>query len=53
MDELNKDMLRSWTPEERDEYQKCLQQRMGQAARFYEILVEVRVEQGDYQHGDE
>lgn len=53
MDELSKDMLRSWTPEKRDEYQRNLQHRMAQAAIFYEILVEVRVEQGDYQHGDE
>lgn len=46
---LNKDLLRTWTPEKRDEYQKALQMRMADLAMFYQQVVEVRVEEGDYE----
>lgn len=46
---LNKDLLRTWTPEQRNEYQKALQRRMADLAMFHAQLVEVRVEEGDYE----
>lgn len=46
---LNKDLLRTWTPEQRDEYQRSLRQRMADIAIFYDQLIEVRVEEGDYE----
>lgn len=46
---LNKDLLRTWTPEQRAEYQRSLQQRMADLAMFHTQLVEVRVEEGDYE----
>jgi hypothetical protein len=45
---LNKDILRSWTPEQRGEYQRNIQQQMAQLAIFHSQIVEVRVEEGDY-----
>jgi len=48
---LNKDLLRTWTPEQRQEYQLSLQQQMADLAMFHTQLVEVRIEEGDYQDG--
>ena len=50
---LNKDLMRGWTPEARDAYQKALQRAMAETAIYYSQLVEVRVEMGDYQNGTE
>ena len=44
---LNKDEVRQWTPEQRAEYQRSLQQQMAQLAIFHQELVEVRIEKGD------
>ena len=45
---LNKDISRNMTPEQRDAYQKSLQQQMAQLSIFHSQVVEVRVEEGDY-----